>query len=229
MNPYKMKVSKSESEWHSAALRRFPPLFSEDLLLMTVSGIQYGLITGTKLEEEFIPGIRINEWSEYEDESGVSTSVPLERLWNFGDYAKNLVRPLLERFPVDSEAWQTLARPSTLLSMFILQEPLVLHETKLLRPAFWRRPFIKRKPFSKACDMLQSETHCRTLIKIDTGELCLAPFWAQEGDIVCQLIGCSPPIILRRHGDGKYTFVGDCYVYAKMDGEMIELLEQYGE
>jgi hypothetical protein len=60
----------------------------------------------------------------------------------------------------------------------------------------------------------------------DTGELCLAPFWAQEGDIVCQLIRCTVPVILRRRGDGRYTFVGDCYFYAKMDEKMIELLEQ---
>jgi hypothetical protein len=101
------------------------------------------------LEEEFILGVRINEWSEYEAESGVSTSVPSERLWNFGDYAKNLVRPLLERFPVDSEAWQALAKTSTLLSMFILQEPLVLHEAKLLRLLFEECLLSSGNPFPK--------------------------------------------------------------------------------
>lgn len=37
MIPYHMNVSKSKSEWHYVALRRFQPTFSEDLLLMTVS------------------------------------------------------------------------------------------------------------------------------------------------------------------------------------------------
>jgi hypothetical protein len=227
MLPYNEKVvSKSQTKWHSAALRRFPPIFSEDLLLMEVSGIRYGLITGTKLEVEFIPGIRIRELSEGKDENGVSTSIPLERHWDFGDNAKELFRPLLERFPAGSEAWHPVRTSSTLLLMFILQEPLVLHEAKLLRPAFWKRPFIKRKPFSEAYDALQTEAHCRTLIMTDNREICLAPFWAQEGDIVCQLVGCTAPVILRSRGDERYIFIGDCYIYEKMDGEMIELLEQ---
>jgi hypothetical protein len=110
--------------------------------------------------------------------------------------------------------------------MFMLQRPSALHGTKVLRPAFWKRPFIKQKSLSEAHSDFLSEITCRTLIQTDTGELCLAPFWAQEGDIVCQLIGCTVPVILRRRDDGRYTFVGDCYVYAKMNGEMIELLEQ---
>jgi hypothetical protein len=77
MLPFNLIVSDSISEWHCAALKRFRPIFTEDLLLMKVSGIRYGAIIGTKLEVEFIPGIRIEEWSEYEDENGVSTSVAL--------------------------------------------------------------------------------------------------------------------------------------------------------
>ena len=129
---------------------------------------------------EFIPEIRIEEWSEGKDENGVSTSVPLERDWDFGSDAKDLVRPLLKRFPADSEAWRPIRLESTLLLMFILQQPSMLHETKVLRPAFWKKPFIKQRPFYEAYNDLQSATHCRTLIRIETGELCLAPFWVQE-------------------------------------------------
>jgi hypothetical protein len=31
---------------------------------------------------------------------------------------------------------------------------------------------------------------------------------------------------LRRQDDGIYTFIGDCYIYAKMKGEMTESLIQ---
>jgi hypothetical protein len=224
MFPYTNEVSKSKSEWHFVAMRRFPSVFSEDLLLMAVSGIRYGLIIRTKLEVEFIPGIRVEERSEYRDETGVSSSVPLERKWYFGDNVEEQIHRLIEEFPSDSEGWQPFRRSSTLLSIFVLQEPSLLHEAKVLRPAFWKRPFSEQKSFDEAYSELHSRTYCRTLSRIDKGDLCLAPFWVQEGDIVCQIIGCTVPVILRRRGDG-YTFVGDCYVWAKMDGEMIELLE----
>lgn len=161
MLPFNLIVSDSISEWHFAALRRFRHIFTEDLFLMKVSSIRYGLIIGTKLEVEFIPGIRIEEWSEYEDENGVSTLVALRRNWDFGSNSKDLVRPLLKMFPADSKAWGPLRIPSTLLLMFILQQPSVLHEAKVLRPAFWKRPLVKQKSFSEAYSELRKETRCR--------------------------------------------------------------------
>jgi hypothetical protein len=178
---YIRNVSKSESEWQFATLRRFPPIFSEDLLLMTVSGIRYSLIIGTKLEVEFIPETRIVEWSEDEDENGISTKVPLGRNWDFGNNAKYPFRPVLERFPAGSEAWRLVESPSTFLLMFILQGQSVLHGTKVLRRAFWKRPFFKRKLFSEAYFGLQREALYRTLIMTNLEELCLAPLWARKG------------------------------------------------
>jgi hypothetical protein len=57
---------------------------------------------------------------------------------------------------------------------------------------------------------------------------CLAgvgPRNIEKGDLICNLFGCSVPVILRRSGtsiDGKTPqvgFWGESYVYGKTDGE----------
>jgi hypothetical protein len=148
---------------------------------MTVSGIRYGCIVRTQLEVELIPGIRVEEWTEEQDENGTITTIPLMRYWTFKDNAEDLLRPLLEMYPSDHVAWQD--NLGMLLSMVLLQEKSGWsHQPTVERPAFWRRPFLKKKLFSEACAELQSRTGCRTLIKTDKGDLGLAPFWVREGD-----------------------------------------------
>jgi hypothetical protein len=46
----------------------------------------------------------------------------------------------------------------------------------------------------------------------------LAPGTALKGDVVCVLAGCTVPVILRKDS-GVYKFIGEAYVYGKMDGE----------
>jgi hypothetical protein len=46
----------------------------------------------------------------------------------------------------------------------------------------------------------------------------LAPSEAQENDLICLLVGCTVPVVLRP--DGKYyEVIGEAFVYSKMDGE----------
>ncbi|KAK6451755.1 hypothetical protein FP744_10008006 [Trichoderma asperellum] len=48
----------------------------------------------------------------------------------------------------------------------------------------------------------------------------LAPKEAEEGDLVCILLGCTVPVILRPIEDlGMYKLVGEAYVHGVMDGE----------
>jgi hypothetical protein len=47
-----------------------------------------------------------------------------------------------------------------------------------------------------------------------------------EDDLVCILFGCSVPVILRKTGPLEadnsipVSFIGECFVYGKMDGEV---------
>jgi hypothetical protein len=61
----------------------------------------------------------------------------------------------------------------------------------------------------------------------------LGPPKASHGDVVCVLFGCSVPVILRKRQDkedGKvidyFEFVGEAYVYGKMDGEAVTRLTE---
>ncbi|KAM3074152.1 hypothetical protein ACMFMF_006174 [Clarireedia jacksonii] len=48
----------------------------------------------------------------------------------------------------------------------------------------------------------------------------LAPFGAKENDVVCILLGCTVPVVLRHDGD-FWRLIGECFVFSMMDGEAI--------
>ncbi|KAK0119427.1 hypothetical protein ONS95_010879 [Cadophora gregata] len=47
------------------------------------------------------------------------------------------------------------------------------------------------------------------------------PGEASPGDLVCVLLGCDVPMILRQEGD-HFILIGECYVEGMMHGEMID-------
>ena len=62
----------------------------------------------------------------------------------------------------------------------------------------------------------------------------LAPAYAQKGDLVCILFGCSVPVILRRHqakfdshSCDYYELIGDAYVHGLMEGDALEEQSKY--
>jgi hypothetical protein len=65
----------------------------------------------------------------------------------------------------------------------------------------------------------------RRFMILNNGCIGLAPIRAREGDIVCVLLGCSVPVLLREGDDGKVTFVGEVYVHGFMDGEAIAVMK----
>jgi hypothetical protein len=59
----------------------------------------------------------------------------------------------------------------------------------------------------------------------------LGPPKTKVNDIVCILFGCSVPCILREHrledGGMYYEFIGESYIYGKMDGEAVTALKDH--
>jgi hypothetical protein len=56
----------------------------------------------------------------------------------------------------------------------------------------------------------------------------LVPWDAEPGDLVCILLGCRFPVVLRRQGDRwpyHYTLIGETYVEGMMDGEAMKALK----
>lgn len=69
--------------------------------------------------------------------------------------------------------------------------------------------------------MRERAIHNRTFAVLESGLTGLFPLDAKPDDWVCLLRGCSVPVLLRRKGNIAH-FVGDCYVYGLMQGEMLE-------
>jgi hypothetical protein len=65
----------------------------------------------------------------------------------------------------------------------------------------------------------------RMLCITSNGYIVLASAQAEEGDLICILLGGQTPFILRK-GDRQHYLIGACYVHGIMDGEaMKELYE----
>ena len=62
----------------------------------------------------------------------------------------------------------------------------------------------------------------------------LAPTDCEEGDLVCVILGCSVPVILRevyaydRVGEPRFKVIGEAYIHDMMDGEAMSLREKEG-
>jgi hypothetical protein len=68
---------------------------------------------------------------------------------------------------------------------------------------------------------LITSVRCRRIFSTEDGYIGLAPSTALKGDLVCVLLGCSVPVVLREEGD-HYIFIGECYTHGIMDGEAID-------
>jgi hypothetical protein len=66
---------------------------------------------------------------------------------------------------------------------------------------------------------LESATQFRTLLISKESYIGLGPETMRQGDLICLLLGCRVPVILRRQSDGCCVLVGECYVHGIMDGE----------
>ena len=48
----------------------------------------------------------------------------------------------------------------------------------------------------------------------------LGPWYAEEGQKLAILSGCSAPVLLQENDDRTYRFIGSCFVQGWMKGEM---------
>jgi len=58
------------------------------------------------------------------------------------------------------------------------------------------------------------------------GFFLMAPPTARKGDIVCVLIGCDMPVILRKRSENDYIYIGNCYAHGIMQGEAMKDLAE---
>jgi Heterokaryon incompatibility protein (HET) len=61
----------------------------------------------------------------------------------------------------------------------------------------------------------------RSFFTTKEGFIGLAPMGSRAGDIVCVLLGCNVPLVVREVKHMQYQVVGECYMYGAMDGEVL--------
>jgi hypothetical protein len=54
-----------------------------------------------------------------------------------------------------------------------------------------------------------------------TGYMGIGPLAVKEGDMICILLGCNIPLLIRKEDD-YHVLVGECFVWGLMDGEAME-------
>ena len=76
-------------------------------------------------------------------------------------------------------------------------------------------------PVARAVDVLWG----RRLMTTNKGYLGLASRATQQGDLICILLGCDVPAILRLDGAGSYSWIGEAYVQGIMEGQAADWLD----
>ena len=61
----------------------------------------------------------------------------------------------------------------------------------------------------------------RLLFISKEGHIGLVPDVAVEGDMVCVILGCDSPLLLRPLPNGNYRVIGECYIHGLMNGEAL--------
>jgi hypothetical protein len=61
----------------------------------------------------------------------------------------------------------------------------------------------------------------RRLATTSEGSLGMVPEFARKGDVICVLLGCSVPVILRERKSNGFEFIGEAYIHGFMNGEIL--------
>jgi hypothetical protein len=64
-----------------------------------------------------------------------------------------------------------------------------------------------------------SEALGKYYIELDNGYIGMTSAPVEDSDVVCVILGCPLPMILRPHSSGRYRVIGPAYIYGLMDGE----------
>lgn len=76
-----------------------------------------------------------------------------------------------------------------------------------------------------ALGAFSNSAHGQRLMTTLRGYVGCVPEHARPGDVICVLLGCSAPMVLRPIED-HFTVIGECYVHGIMDGEVLMMIEK---
>lgn len=207
-----MKSSILNTTWSACAYVASRASFDINGLHCTVSGISIGRITEVRDRSKPLHGATVNEWIEF------------TRSW------RPALESLNDRYITGEKLTEVYCRVlvanqfSSILRSGIYSE--FSHSFKSLRMV-WSDDESEEEIEKELCKpnnyfrTMQVVMRNRVLFKTIGGHLGLAPLGTQVGDVLCVLLGCGIPIVLRPTVDNTYEVVGGCYAHGLMNGEAI--------
>jgi hypothetical protein len=66
---------------------------------------------------------------------------------------------------------------------------------------------------------IEASLQFRTLFVTQTGYIGLGPVTMEPNDVVCVLLGCSVPVVIRMEAPNRHVLIGECYMHGIMNGE----------
>jgi hypothetical protein len=197
--------------------------FYPKIVSANTKGLEFLLVKGTLVSSIMETGQQIlnmgrNDALYILSETTGRTSWPKDPS-NIHNISEILSRTMIaDREPRHDRGWQ---RPTA---------DAMRQVAELLRtPLEAENPIVKK--FLKTVDTMMRE---RILFRAANGSLGLGPKQVRPGDVVCILLGCSVPVVLRKHELDKeqdtrreqkadlYRLLGECYVHGIMDGEFMK-------
>lgn len=195
-----------EDAFHASGTVRGRATFSDDSLSMTAKGVYHSTIFQT---EERWSSRNVEDELNYLKSCGQTMNTPggkrcIETYGSYLEAEKKYYESLLavestnRDFQVD------------IVGTFGMGKSKAWYERALKEDQFLRRW------------ILVNEGR-RIAITYD-GTFALVPEHAEADDVICVLLGCSVPVVLRKVED-HYSFIGECFVSGIMQGELVTNLE----
>jgi hypothetical protein len=185
-------------------------VFSDDSRVLTVKGVRHSAIFQT---EEPWSGRSVDDELNYVQAWMNMMSTPGGQL-------------AMRTFGSSSEAskkyFETLLASENTTNIYGSE---VVGEFGVGRDKAWYERALEEEPFRRRWILVGEG---RRVVVLHGGHFALVPEHAEVGDVVCVLLGCSVPAVLRRVRE-HYAFIGECFLSGIMQGELVRDLERLEE
>ncbi|CAD6592218.1 MAG: hypothetical protein ASARMPRED_006120 [Alectoria sarmentosa] len=232
MRPYRHLHAALEPRYDSSARSEAIVHFSEDGQYLTCKGLRRdsvdGMTTAMLLDVNERGSERQAVMLQSRSDKGAYASVAAlsEALWRTvvgnrhlsGQIAPDAGEGLLSAVPTQHDALAQYLAPSAAFMVAGRRLDEYFHRSKALVED-------NAEFLTDAVERVERFCWSRRLITIIQSFVGMVPHNADRGDVVCVLLGCSFPMLLRPH-EQFYRVVGPCYVHGIMEGEAIDWLNK---
>jgi hypothetical protein len=206
--------------------------FPDNGNILAAQGVRIGIIKQTRLEFSVLDDLRKQRWisgtCSTETADSVSTicnETDAPAWWYFEASAERIFLPAIDNLDPCDEQWDNH------LDLFFEMLRLEWYPSG----SDWYERLSSQPPvqsqkqrledFEVFYSHLQGLMKSRTIFETEELQIGIALDFAEQGDIVCKLLGCHVPVILRPGSDNCFSFIGDAYVYKLLESEIVDELE----